>query len=268
MEGNEPLLIDAVTKYLTEGDPVLLASIAEWVKTAKQEAGVEGLGEPEPPEELQRHPQGGLVTEALRGGLLDGALAQWMVPVQESSAERNAAETPQVESPEPVVSAPGSSSLAPTIEAATVSVPVPLPTDKHAALGQMEELDDLMDSVEADIRRIRHVAGPMDLGALERKLRKASVISLGVYQFAAAHGSWNDAESLRGVIEAIPDPHSVWAAALADFLQEVPISHPLRRKREAAEMLRDAAISEPLRQRAIRVGCIGTFHGPALVALD
>jgi hypothetical protein len=262
MEGNEPLLIDAVTKYLTEGDPVLLASVAEWVKRAKQEAGVGAAGESEPPEELQRHPQGGLMTEALRGGLLDQALAQWIVPREEVSEQP---ETPEpapaaTQDAAPAAAVPAAAPIAPVAPAA--SAPVPVPADKHAALGQLDELEELMESVEADIRRIRAVSGPMDLGALERKLRKASVISLGVYHFAAEHGSWEEVESLRGVIEAIPDPHSVWATALADFLQEVPISHPLRRKREAAELLRDAAISE-LRNFADQGGVEEEVPGPS-----
>ncbi|RFC43465.1 MAG: hypothetical protein DVB23_002641 [Verrucomicrobia bacterium] len=247
MEGNEALLIEAVMRYLPAMQPALLATVKKWAAEAKLSAG--GAGAPEPPEELQRHPQGALMTEALRGGFLDQVLAQ--------GGDLGAGDLTEPESPgkEEMMVANRNVGPAPTD-------PVSVPADKGAALEQLDELEELMDSVEFDIRRIRSAGGVVDLGALERKLRRASLLSLGVHRFVVERGSWEDAEGVRGVIEAIPDAHSVWANALADFLEEVPVNHPLRRKREEIEALRDAAISD-LRNFADLGGVEEEVPGPA-----
>lgn len=154
----------------------------------------------------------------------------------------------------------------------TAAVPVEknevaVPRDKGAALGQLDELEALMESVDSDIRRLRDVSGPIDLGALERKLHRASRISLGLHQYGAELGNWQSAGALREAIEAIPDAHAVWAGQLADFLGRVPVNHPLRRKRGELESLRDAAISD-LRNFADLGGVEEEVPGPSSVVRD
>jgi len=225
-DGNEQLLIDTITNYLTEGNQDLLASVTDWVARAKA-AGSEGASL-ETPEALRAHLQGGLLEAIARGGLLHPA-------VPASVPEQNQSKVP-VE--------------APSIEA-EADHPVDgwskqggLPADKIAALEQLDELGELMDSIQSDIGRIRNVTGAIDLGALERKLRRANLLAWGLRQFAGSAGNWDSSEALREVIHSIPDVHAIWAAALAEFLEDVPVNHPLRRKRESAETIRDAAIGE------------------------
>jgi len=242
-DGNEQLLIEAITKYLTEGNQDLLASVRDWVARAKAVGGEAAFLEA--PADLQGHPQSGMLEALVRGGLLDPALVALM-PKRESAELPVEAPSVAIESvtpPEGLVEHDG------------------LPQDKTSALEHLDELDELVESIQSDIDRIRNVSGAIDLGALERKLRRANLLSWGLHQFAGNVGAWETGAGLREVIGAIPDMHRIWATALADFLEGVPINHPLRRKRESAETIRDAAVGE-LRNFADLGGIEETVPGP------
>ena len=243
-DGNEQLLIETITNYLKEGNQELLASVSEWVARAKS-AGSEGASL-EVPEAVKEHSQGGLLEAIARGGLL----------VQEVSP----APTPAQNQPEVAIAVP-SIALAGVHPVDGLPEQGGVPADKTAALEQLDELGALMDSVQTDIERIRNVTGAIDLGALERKLSRANLLAWGLHQFAGSAGHWDSGDGLREVINSIPDVHAIWATALADLLEEVPVNHPLRRKREAAETIRDAAISE-LRNFADLGGIEETVPGP------
>ena len=242
--GNEELLVEAVTKYLAGSDPELIASFSTWVAEAKSQAGeADPAASVAAPEGLKNHPRAGLVEALVRGGLL--------APAAEAEVRPQAA--PAAELP-----AVTSSNPAPLPPAAEIRR---LPGDKIAALGQLDELEELMESIDGDVARIRDLKGALDLGALERKLRRASTLSVGLHAFAAEAGTWESAKGFRELLESIPDPHAIWAGALADFLESLPLQHPLRRKREAAEATREAAVGE-LRNFATLGGIEEEVPGP------
>ena len=223
--GNEALLVEAVTKYLMGSDPEVVASVSSWVSDAKAAAVV---AEPE------------------------------IKPLADPAAPGEEGIDPRAEL-ERAAAPAGDETMALT------SSPEPemrhLPGDKIAALEQLDELEALMESIDSDMDRLRHIKGPVDLGALERKLRRVNVIALGLHGYAGPSGTWQTVQEFRELVESIPDLHATWAASLADFLEELPIHHPLRRKREAAELTREAAIGE-LRNFATLGGIEEEVPGP------
>jgi hypothetical protein len=133
--------------------------------------------------------------------------------------------------------------------------------NKADAVKAWEALEALGKEIRATVDVLLGAAAAVDLGALERKLRRANEIAWALRAYAGPLGAWTDSGTLRELIVAAPDRHGIWAEALAGYLETVPVRHPLRRKREAAECVREAAVGE-LRNFATLGGVEETVPGP------
>ncbi len=214
-EGNEDLLVAALTSYLREADGDTVRGVAGWVSQAKAEAGA------------------GAVTDAVAPGQLVG------------------------ENQEAEVAASGSGR-----DAGPCGPSGEWPGDKVTALAWLSDLEGLMARVEEDIVRLKNAVGGVDLGSLERKLGRANHLAWGLREYGATLGHWNTSAELRDLIGTTPDTHAIWAEGLADYLETVTVAHPLRRKRELAGLLREAAIGE-LRNFATLGGVEEEVPGPS-----
>lgn len=280
-EENERLLADTLRKYYTDGERDLLEMLVHWVRAEKEAAGdvaaeefEQVLATKEVPDELGDHPHYLLLRASLAGGLLDRAMLDLEaqeeseasapesmdevevenVPIlfpkaaeQGEKAEEAVAEsevTDQEEVAEVEVEKPEVQEEGPEVAEEVKAGIVAVPLNKKEALFQMEELDSLSAELSQQVEGLHAGKQGIDPENMAKQAIRASALGQSLRSFATPLGTWNTGRELKSLIEEIPDAHVVWAEGLADFLSKLPIQHPLRRKRDAAEQLRQAAVSE------------------------
>lgn len=245
-DANGELLGRVVGSFLRDDEPELSEEIVAWVQDhwagATEEdlsASVRGALESEVlPAAITGHPWFGLVRAALVGGLLD----EWLKCLAaEVDGDRKEAKE----------------------ESVTASGTGPA----RRSLGLRKAWDELqrdLDALAAAVERLRTLPEPGSEAGITESLRVnlARVEQMRADLLAAGVSSWKDAADLADQIRQLREPHSFWAESLGQYLAERAVNHPLRRKRETFEQIREMA-REELQVLAGAVEVDGDVPGPA-----